>query len=55
MNHLPEAKESERGGSKGDVRRGVTAKGAIEKSWGVGVIDRKEVRGDDPIERDPVF
>ena len=31
------------GASKEDVR-----KGAMEKSWRVGIIERKVVRGDDP-------
>ena len=33
---------------KKDVRRGT-----IEKIWDVGVIEEKEVRGDDPIESFP--
>ena len=33
------------GGSKEDVGRE-----AIAKSWGIGVIERKEVKGDQPIE-----
>ena len=36
-----------RGGSKGDVKRGETARGAMEKSGCVKVIKREEVRGDD--------
>ena len=40
----------ERGSSKGDVRRGSTARRAMEKSRYVRVIEGKEVRGDDPIE-----
>ena len=41
---------SERGNNKEYVKRGATARGALEKSWGVGVIERKEVRGDNLIE-----
>ena len=40
---------SKRGGSKGDVRRGATARGTIEKGGYARVIERKKVRGDDPI------
>ena len=36
--------------SKEDVKREATIRKAIEKSWRVRVIDRKEVRGEDPIE-----
>ena len=43
MKHLPGARESEREGSKRDVRRGATARGVMEKSWCVRVIERKEV------------
>ena len=45
LKHLLGAREGERGGNKGDVR-----KGAMEKSWRVKVIGGKKVRGDDPIE-----
>ena len=47
----PEAPpRSKRGGSKGHVRRGATARGAMKKSWRVRVIETKEVRGDNAIE-----
>ena len=39
-----------RGKNKGDVRRVATARGAMEKSRCVAVIEGKEVRGNDPIE-----
>ena len=43
----PEAPpKSKRSGSKGDIRRGATARGVMEKSWGV-TIERKEVRRDE--------
>ena len=48
MKHLPRARESERGGIKGDVKREASVRGAMEKNKYVGVIE--EVRGDDPIE-----
>ena len=48
QNPSPEAPpRGRRGGSKGDVRRGETSRGAMEKSWCLRVIERKEV---DPIE-----
>ena len=40
---------SKRGGSKEAVRRGGTAREVMEKSRYVVVIEREEVRGDDPI------
>ena len=46
----PGAKESEREGSKGDVRGVATVRGAMEKSRYVRVIEGKEIRGNDPIE-----
>ena len=46
----PKPKEGKRGGSKGDVRKGAAARGAMEKSWRVKVIEGNEVRGNDPIE-----
>ena len=49
LKHLQGAREGERGGSKENVRRGATTSGAMEKSWRVGVIEQKEIRGDDPI------
>ena len=41
---------SERKGSDGDVRRGATVRGVMEKSWSVGVVERKKVRSHDPID-----
>ena len=49
MKHLPRARESERGGNKGDVTEGATARGVMEKSRYVRVIEREEVRRDNPI------
>ena len=46
-------RESERGGSKGDVRGEATAREAMKKSSYVGVIEKEEVRRDDPIEYFP--
>ena len=50
MKHLPRARKGEREKSKEDVRGGATARGAMKKSRYVKVIEREEVRGDDPIE-----
>ena len=48
QNPGPEATpRSKKRGSKGDVRRGATARGTMEKGGCVRVI---EVRGDDPVE-----
>ena len=44
----PRCKREE--GTKGNVRRGATAREAVEKSRRVRVIETKKVRGDDPIE-----
>ena len=41
---------SKRRGSKGDVRGAAIARGVMEKSRFVRVIEWEEVRGDDPIE-----
>ena len=41
---------SKRRRSKEEVRRGATARGVMEKSWGVGIIERRKVRENDPIE-----
>ena len=49
LKHLPRARKSKRGGSKGYVRRGATASGAMEKGGCVRVIEGK-VREDDPVE-----
>ena len=50
LKRLSGARKSKRGKSKGDVRGGATARGAIEKSRYVRVIEREEVRSNDPIE-----
>ena len=50
LKHLSGAKEGERGGSKKDVKRGATAREAMEESEYVKVIEGKKVRRDDPIE-----
>ena len=47
--NLPEARQGKRRGGKGDVRRGVTARGAMEKGGCVRVIEG-EVRRNDPVE-----
>ena len=49
LKHLPGARKGKRG-SKGDVRRGATTRGAMEKGGCVRVIEREEVRRDDPVE-----
>ena len=49
LKHLPGARKSQRGESKGDVRRGVTARGAMEKGGCVRAIEGEEVREDDPV------
>ena len=50
LKHLPGARKGKRGESKGDIRRGATARGAMEKGGCVRVIEGEEVRGDDPVE-----
>ena len=50
LKHLPGAKRGKKGRSKGDVRRGATASGAMEKGGCVRVIEGEEVRGDNPVE-----
>ena len=50
LKHLPEVRKGQRGGSKGDVRRGATARGAMEKGGCVRINEGEEVRGDDPVE-----
>ena len=50
LKHLPRARKSKRGGSKGYVRRGATTSGAMEKGGCVRVIEGKEVKEDDPVE-----
>ena len=49
LKHLPGARKGERRGSKGDVRRGATARGVMEKGGCVRVIEGEEVRRDDLI------
>ena len=49
LKHLPRARKGKRGGSKGNVRGGATASGAMEKSGCVRVIERKEVSRDDAV------
>ena len=44
LKHLPGARKDKRGGSKGDVRRGATARGVMENGGCV------RVRRDDPVE-----
>ena len=46
LKHLPGAGKSKRGGSKGNVREGATAKGAMDKGKCVRVIEGEEVRKD---------
>ena len=50
LKHVPGARKSKKRGSKGDVKRGVTASGATEKGGCVMVIEDEEVRRDDPVE-----
>ena len=50
MKHLPGARKGKRRGSKGDVRRGTTVRGAMKKGGCAKVIKGEEVRGDDPVE-----
>ena len=51
LKHFPGPRKGKRGKSKGDVRRGATARVAIEKGGCVNVIEgEEEVRGDDPVE-----
>ena len=50
LKHLPGAGKGKRGESKGDTRRGATARRAMEKGRYVGVIDGEEVRREDPVE-----
>ena len=49
LKHLPAARKGKRRGRKGDVRRGATARGEMEKGRCVMVIEREEVRRDDPV------
>ena len=50
LKHLPRAREGERERSKEDIKGVATAREATGKSRYVRVIERKEVRRDDPIE-----
>ena len=50
LKYLSGAREGEKGRRKGDIRRGVIAKRAMEKSRYVMVIEGNEIRGDDPME-----
>ena len=50
LKHLPGTGKGKGGGSKGDVRRGATAREAMEKGRCVRVIEGEEVRRDDPVE-----
>ena len=50
LKHLPGAGKSKRRGSKGDIRRGATARGAMEKGRCVRVIEGEEVRRNDAVE-----
>ena len=50
MKHLSGARKGKRRGSKGDVRREATSRGAMEKGGCVRVIEGEEVRRDDPVE-----
>ena len=40
---------SKKGGNKGDVRRGATAKGEMGNGGWISVIEGEEVRGDNPV------
>ena len=44
LKHLPGAGKGKRGGSKENVRRDATARGAMEKGRYVKVIEEEEVR-----------
>ena len=50
LKHLRGAKKGNKVESKGNVRRGATAREAMEKGRYVRVIDGEEVRRDDPAE-----
>ena len=48
--YLPGEREGDRGGNKRGFMKGATARRVMERSRYVMVIERKEIRGDDPIE-----
>ena len=50
LKHLPGARQSVRRGSKENVGRGATARGAMEKDVCVRIIEGGEVRRDDSVE-----
>ena len=50
LKHLPGARKGKSRRSKGDVRGRATARGAMEKSGCVRIIEGEEVRRDDPVE-----
>ena len=50
LKHLPGARKGKSRESKGDVRGGATARGAMEKGGCVRVIKGEEVRRNDPVE-----
>ena len=50
LKHLPGARKGKRRGSKGDVRREATTRGAMKKGGCVVAIEGEEVRRDDPID-----
>ena len=49
LKHLPGARKGKRGGSNGDVRKGATVRGAMEKGGCVRVLEGEEVKRDDPV------
>ena len=49
LKHLSGARKGKRRGNKGDVRRGATSSGAMEKGECVRVIEGEEVRRNDPV------
>ena len=49
LKHLAEARKGKRRESKGDVRRGATARGAMEKGGCVRVTKGEEVRRDNSV------
>ena len=49
LKHLPGAGKGKRRGTKGDVRKGATSRGAMEKGRCVRVIEEEEVKRDDAV------